>query len=241
MQERFVSGSHFGLAGSGRGGPGDQINTFVSNPNLKAETAKNKEISAEFHFDNLLSQNDKLEFNANYFQNDVKDFINLEVFKADPNNRTEFIPLRSQYQNITNARLKGFELETKYQTERLNLALGYGQTRGKDKNTQQHLSNIAADILSFAVDYELVKDKFTVGSRISHYRTQNRVPKNHSMTYDGYTLTDIHATYAPTSGEWSNLRIDFAIENLFDKQYQPAFSLMEGSGRNVKLSLGYRF
>ncbi|WP_246770693.1 hypothetical protein, partial [Mannheimia haemolytica] len=32
-----------------------------------------------------------------------------------------------------------------------------------------------------------------------------------------------------------------AVENLFDKKYQPAFSLMEGSGRNVKLSAAYSF
>ncbi|WP_279894904.1 hypothetical protein [Nicoletella semolina] len=34
-------------------------------------------------------------------------------------------------------------------------------------------------------------------------------------------------------GEWKNLRLDFAIENLFDKEYQPAFSMMKGKGRNV--------
>ncbi|OOR99489.1 ligand-gated channel [Canicola haemoglobinophilus] len=243
LQERFVSGAHFGLNGSGGGGNGgfQQQNVFKANPNLKAEIAQNKEITARLHVDNVFSQDDKFQLSTTYFQNDVKDFIQLEVFKEMRFDLTEFVPKISQYQNIANARLRGFELETQYQTNRLDLAFGYGQTRGKDKNTQQYLSNIAADKFTVAINYELVKDKFTVGSRVSHYRPQNRVPQNHAVTYAGYTLTDISATYAPLKGEWSNLRIDFAIENLFDKKYQPAFSLIEGSGRNVKLSLGYRF
>ena len=38
-----------------------------------------------------------------------------------------------------------------------------------------------------------------------------------------------------------NLRLDFALENLFDRKYQPAFSLMEGTGRNAKISAVYSF
>ncbi|HHF6566376.1 TonB-dependent hemoglobin/transferrin/lactoferrin family receptor [Haemophilus influenzae] len=244
MQERFVSGAHFGANTLGL----DQVNRFVANPNLRPETAKNKEITANLHFDSLFKQGDKFKIEATYFRNDVKDFINLKIFNnpnpnpnPNPNTNRAFLPTKSQYQNITNARLSGIELQAQYQTERLTLFTNYGSTKGRDKDSGEALSNIAASKIGVGADYALVKDKFTVGATITHYAAQHRVPKDHAVTYPSYILTDLRATYAPLKGEWKNLRLDFALENLFDRKYQPAFSLMEGTGRNAKISAVYSF
>ncbi|MEX4547023.1 TonB-dependent hemoglobin/transferrin/lactoferrin family receptor [Haemophilus influenzae] len=248
MQERFVSGSHFGAETQGL----TQVNRFVANPNLRPETAKNKEITANLHFDSLFKQGDKFKIEATYFRNDVKDFINLKIFNdaktntnasANPNTNTNgaLLPKNSQYQNITNARLSGIELQAQYQTERLTLFTNYGSTKGRDKDSGEALSNIAASKIGVGADYALVKDKFTVGATVTHYAAQHRVPKDHAVTYPSYILTDLRATYAPLKGEWKNLRLDFALENLFDRKYQPAFSLMEGTGRNAKISAVYSF
>lgn len=244
MQERFVSGAHFGADTLGL----NQVNRFVANPNLRPETAKNKEITANLHFDSLFKQGDKFKIEATYFRNDVKDFINLKIFNdanANPNAKTNtngaFLPKNSQYQNITNARLSGIELQAQYQTERLTLFTNYGSTKGRDKDSGEALSNIAASKIGVGADYALVKDKFTVGATVTHYAAQHRVPKDHAVTYPSYILTDLRATYAPLKGEWKNLRLDFVLENLFDRKYQPAFSLIEGTGRNAKISAVYSF
>lgn len=244
MQERFVSGSHFGANVANR----YLVNKFVANPNLRPETAKNKEITANLHFDSLFKQGDKFKIEATYFRNDVKDFINLKIFNdasantsKNANTNGAFLPTKSQYQNITNARLSGIELQAQYQTERLTLFTNYGSTKGKDKDSGEALSNIAASKIGVGVNYALVKDKFTVGATVTHYAAQRRVPKDHAVTYPSYILTDLRATYAPLKGEWKNLRLDFALENLFDRKYQPAFSLMEGTGRNAKISAVYSF
>ncbi|HHF4293665.1 TPA: TonB-dependent hemoglobin/transferrin/lactoferrin family receptor [Haemophilus influenzae] len=248
MQERFVSGAHFGADIIGR----HEINKFVANPNLRPETAKNKEITANLHFDSLFKQGDKFKIEATYFRNDVKDFINLKIFNdANTNTNTNTNASasknantsrdKSQYQNITNARLSGIELQAQYQTERLTLFTNYGSTKGRDKDSGEALSNIAASKIGVGADYALVKDKFTVGATITHYAAQRRVPKDHGVTYPSYILTDLRATYAPLKGEWKNLRLDFALENLFDRKYQPAFSLIEGTGRNAKISAVYSF
>lgn len=238
MQERFVSGSHFGANVANR----YLVNKFVANPNLRPETAKNKEITANLHFDSLFKQGDKFKIEATYFRNDVKDFINLKIFNdANTSTNGAFLPTKSQYQNITNARLSGIELQAQYQTERLTLFTNYGSTKGRDKDSGEALSNIAASKIGVGADYALVKDKFTVGATITHYAAQHRVPKDHAVTYPSYILTDLRATYAPLKGEWKNLRLDFALENLFDRKYQPAFSLMEGTGRNAKISAVYSF
>ncbi|HHF4954881.1 TonB-dependent hemoglobin/transferrin/lactoferrin family receptor [Haemophilus influenzae] len=237
MQERFVSGAHFGTTILPNG-----INRFVANPNLRPETAKNKEITANLHFDSLFKQDDKFKIEATYFRNDVKDLINLKTFNnPNENSSSQLLPTRSQYQNIANARLSGIELQAQYQTERLTLFTNYGSTKGKDKDSGEALSNIAASKIGVGVNYALVKDKFTVGATVTHYAAQRRVPKDHGVTYPSYILTDLRATYAPLKGEWKNLRLDFALENLFDRKYQPAFSLMEGTGRNAKISAVYSF
>lgn len=235
MQERFVSGTHFGTDVGKY-----LVNKFVANPNLRPETAKNKEITANLHFDSLFKQGDKFKIEATYFRNDVKDLINLKIFN-DPNAKGALLPTNSQYQNIANARLSGIELQAQYQTERLTLFTNYGSTKGRDKDSGEALSNIAASKIGVGADYALVKDKFTVGATITHYAAQHRVPKDHAVTYPSYILTDLRATYAPLKGEWKNLRLDFALENLFDRKYQPAFSLMEGTGRNAKISAVYSF
>lgn len=248
MQERFVSGSHFGADVASQ----YLVNKFVANPNLRPETAKNKEITANLHFDSLFKQGDKFKIEATYFRNDVKDFINLKIFNDANTNASAsanknasangaLLPKNSQYQNITNARLSGIELQAQYQTERLTLFTNYGSTKGKDKDSGEALSNIAASKIGVGVNYALVKDKFTVGATVTHYAAQRRVPKDHGVTYPSYILTDLRATYAPLKGEWKNLRLDFALENLFDRKYQPAFSLMEGTGRNAKISAVYSF
>lgn len=237
MQERFVSGAHFGASIIGGR---EEINKFIANPNLRPETAKNKEITANLHFDSLFKQGDKFKIEATYFRNDVKDFINLKIFN-DAKTNGALLPKNSQYQNITNARLSGIELQAQYQTERLTLFTNYGSTKGKDKDSGEALSNIAASKIGVGVNYALVKDKFTVGATVTHYAAQRRVPKDHGVTYPSYILTDLRATYAPLKGEWKNLRLDFALENLFDRKYQPAFSLMEGTGRNAKISAVYSF
>nr|AAQ10737.1 heme-hemopexin utilization protein C [Haemophilus influenzae] len=239
MQERFVSGAHFGASIIGGR---EEINKFIANPNLRPETAKNKEITANLHFDSLFKQGDKFKIEATYFRNDVKDFINLKIFNdAKTNTNGALLPKNSQYQNITNARLSGIELQAQYQTERLTLFTNYGSTKGKDKDSGEALSNIAASKIGVGVNYALVKDKFTVGATVTHYAAQRRVPKDHGVTYPSYILTDLRATYAPLKGEWKNPRLDFALENLFDRKYQPAFSLMEGTGRNAKISAVYSF
>lgn len=238
MQERFVSGSHFGAEVAGL----NAVNKFIANPNLRPETAKNKEITANLHFDSLFKQDDKFKIEATYFRNDVEDLINLKIFN-NPNKSSTSLPLptNSQYQNIANARLSGIELQAQYQTERLTLFTNYGSTKGRDKDSGEALSNIAASKIGVGADYALVKDKFTEGATITHYAAQHRVPKDHAVTYPSYILTDLRATYAPLKGEWKNLRLDFALENLFDRKYQPAFSLMEGTGRNAKISAVYSF
>lgn len=233
LQERYVSGYHFGYENR-------LVTTFAANPDLKPEVARNKEINFNFHWQNLWKAEDSLKISTALFQNDVKDFINLEVSKSRRFGSTE-IPQEFQYRNVQNARLRGVELSIAYQTPSWSLYANYGMLRGKDRQTGEALENINADRIIVGGNYAVVADKFSVGGRLSHYFAQKRLPSKTTREYPAYTLVDLTATYAPKQGEWENLRVDFAIENLFDKAYTQAFSLTPSAGRNVKVSVAYQF
>ncbi|MBF0784068.1 TonB-dependent hemoglobin/transferrin/lactoferrin family receptor [Muribacter muris] len=233
IQERYSSGAHFGTAMRNR----SAINHFLENPNLQPETAKNKELNANLHFENVFREQDKLSLEATYFQNDVKNLINLEVYSSNP--RSPF-PNISQYQNVANVRLQGVELAANYATERVSLLAHYAQTHGKNRSNHEALANVPAAKFGVAVNYAVLTDKLDLGARITRYQAQKRVPSQYATHYRGYTLTDLQVGYTPM-GKNGALRFDVAVENLFDKQYQPAFSLMEGTGRNIKASVNYSF
>ncbi len=80
-----------------------------------------------------------------------------------------------------------------------------------------------------------------MGATITHYAAQHRVPKDHAVTYPRYILTDLRATYAPFVGEWKTCFRFGAGKLCLIEKYQPAFSLMEGTGRNAKVSAVYSF
>lgn len=233
LQERYVSGYHFGY---------DRrlVTTFEPNPELKAEIAHNKELNMNFHWQDIWKKEDSLKFTTTLFQNDVKNFIHLEVIKSLSYGNTS-IPQIFQYRNVQNARLYGLELSTEYQTPIWSIYANYGMLRGKDRQTGEYLAHINADKVTVGGNYTVITDKFSVGARFNHYFAQRRLPSITKQQYSSYTLVDLTASYAPKQGDWQNLRIDVAVENLFDKAYIPAFNLIPGAGRNVKMSIGYQF
>ncbi|OBX07848.1 hypothetical protein QV08_06355, partial [Gallibacterium salpingitidis] len=212
--------------------------TFVANPELKAETARNKELSAKFHWNNLWQENDELNLFATIFQNDVKNFINLQNTKAITRNINGGMTGEFQYRNVDNARLRGIEFTGEYKTARWSAYTSYGALQAKDSRTSEELSGIEKGKLVFGAQYALVPEKFDVGANFSHHFSAKNTNGEKTASYN---LVGLTATYAPKAGEWQNLRIDFSIENLFDKEYIAANSLIPGAGRNVKVNLTYQF
>ncbi|MFC0309869.1 TonB-dependent hemoglobin/transferrin/lactoferrin family receptor [Gallibacterium trehalosifermentans] len=229
IQEKYISGYHFGF-----GGRRVIAATFANNPNLQAEIAKNKELNANLHWNAIFQEKDQLNFSVTLFQNDIQNLIKLETIeKLGP------VPSKFQYQNVQNARLRGVELTSNYLAARWSTYLSYGLLKAKDMKTGKTLEDTNEQKIIFGANYDLIRDKFNIGATLSHYFAQKYT--NNADPYPSYTLVGLNATYAPKSGEWQNLQVDFGIDNLFDKAYTPAYSLIPEAGRNVKLSVTYKF
>lgn len=232
---------------------------LYANPQLKPEVSQNKEITANFHFDNVFTGGDNLMLNATYFHNTLKDAISPQlVYKHNMVNGKMDMGLVGQYTNIPKARITGFELDLMYRTERLGLGLGYGEAKGKvlavdasnpllaDVSVGDPLDDIPAKKLSLNADYFVIPETLNVGAVVTHYAAQKNLSKSYlknwgdpSKPFSNYTLTDLHMSVTPKAVK--DLRVDFAITNLFDEKYRSAFANMDGVGRNFKVNLGYKF
>lgn len=238
LNELYITGTHFVL-GESPIIPGLPIsNTFVPNPDLSPEKSHNIEFKADFDFDDVFAQTDKLTFSGSYFYNRVEDFINLDV-------EVDYNPFTgdggtSSYKNIDNAKIKGFEITSNYQLEGFNAGLAYGQTRGKDDDTHAWLDNMPADKWTLDLSYDMWSIDTKFGTRTIFAESQERITDGDVDKYDSYTLVDLYATWEPM-GKLDGLSLDLTISNAFDENYQTAWSNVYEPGQNFKLSAQYDF
>ncbi len=128
ITETLVSGSHssatpfdaFFVCPSGRNLPGPPgTNTslfcFLPNANLQAEVGKTKEIGFNVKKNDIFTSGDSFRGKFNVFRNDVENYIDLVSFSTPsaPAYLGQYNPFY-QYQNISGARIEGFEAETMY-------------------------------------------------------------------------------------------------------------------------------
>ncbi len=225
MEEMFSTGTHFAA--------GPFINRFVPNPDLKPEEAKNKEFSARMNFVDILGD-DELTVTANVFQNDVDNFINQIVSGTT-----------TTWENVDEARLKGFELAGQYRYQNMQFGLSYGQTRGEDKKAGEYLDNIPADKVVADVTYLMLQGDLKIGSRYTHVRAQDDIRDDYDFdnidSYGSYDLVDLYVSYEPASGALKGIKTDLTVNNLTDEYYVSAWEKLYEPGRNVKLNVRYMF
>ncbi|MGH8547711.1 MAG: TonB-dependent receptor domain-containing protein, partial [Methylococcales bacterium] len=234
LGELFVSGTHFTC------GPGC-ANLFAPNPNLKPERARNKEIGFRLHRDSLFLDEDRARFRAAYFYNEVTNFIDTQVifaFRPVPGNPG--IGGTTTNVNVTDALLEGFEGEFSYEMPYGYAGLSYSQTRGDNRTTREPLSNVPADKWVIQAGLRYPRFDLTLGWRTRVVLDQNRIPSGGTPT-GGYSVHDLKLSWAPTKGEFKDLRVDFGIDNLSDEDYRKHLSVIREPGRNFMTTVSYRF
>ncbi|UCV18901.1 TonB-dependent receptor [Ferribacterium limneticum] len=191
-------------------------NGYIGNPELKPEKAYTASATFDFH-----APDRRWEVKATPFYTHVDDYIDAIQWTATSNTATatpvsnQFVVLKYMNQS---ARLYGLDL-----SGRMPLAsTGFGEfglkgllnyTRGENRDTGGNLYNIMPLNLKLsltqqmggwnnAIEFVSVQGKDDVSS----VRNEISTP--------GYSLTHLRASYT-----WKSVRIDFGVENLFDKFY----------------------
>ncbi|MCQ1058721.1 TonB-dependent hemoglobin/transferrin/lactoferrin family receptor [Photobacterium sp. ZSDE20] len=246
--ELYMDGTHFSF-GEIIPGMGEVTNSFTPNAELKPEKSQNIEIRGEFNFEQLLGD-DELTITAAAFRNKVEDFINLEVVVPEFGDIMQCVMMSgsgagcagtSKSSNIDNAELEGYEIAADYRYQSLLLGLSYGQTRGKNTDTNEWLSNIPADKWVAQAEYGFWDIDTKVGTRAIFASDQKRTPASDSQgPYKGYELVDFYVSWEPTS-QLEGLKLDFAVNNAFDKNYRTPWTSVYQPGRSFRLAAQYTF
>ncbi|MCL1047059.1 TonB-dependent hemoglobin/transferrin/lactoferrin family receptor [Shewanella electrodiphila] len=238
MEEMYSTGTHYCIPSIPGFLPDGLCNTFEINPDLQAEKAQNKELKADMRFADLAGD-DELAITLSVFRNDVDDFIEQSV--SNPLYGIPGLEQTTSWDNVDEAKLTGFEFNTRYRYKQTRVTFNYGQTEGKDKNTDEYLSNIPAKKMGIDLSQSIMEGDMKFGTRFTYVAEQDDLPVDNLEQYDSYKLWDVYVAWEPAMGTFEGLRVDFAVENIGDEEYRQAWQTLYEQGRNFKLSARYSF
>ena len=216
VTETLISGLH----------PAGVTFPFLPNPNLRPEVGKTWEAGVNYRSDGLFEANDALRIKADYFHNDVKDYIEGADIAAGSGSCPYlatlpavfvpggyYIPTCYQYQNFAKAKIEGFELEAVY-----NAGWGFAGLSGSIINGHTvSYSGVRADLLTTPsarvtgqLGFRFLQDRLTIGGEVQY----NRKPKGNPIA-DDYTLVNAFASYHVND----NFKLDFRVNNIFNAKY----------------------
>ena len=212
IQER----SFFGFASTG--------DTYINqNPDLKSETSLNYELGFKVRYARYSG-------GFNVYQNNVNDFIGLAFLGPDDSGLEQ-----AQFQNTERATIRGaeFQLET-YLTDSWTAFGNLTYIRGTDDKTGDPLPLIAPVKGVLGVRYQQPRWWGELDTRM--VARQDEVPTGYEQT-PGFAVVDLRGGYEFNMG----LTLQAAVENVGNVAYHEPFNVRLEPGRNVKLSVGYKF
>jgi vitamin B12 transporter len=175
---------------------------FFGNPKLRPETS----IGYDFGFDQSLFQ-DKVQFGATYFRNDIKNLID---------DNASF----TSYANIGRAETDGVESYVSYQpVETLILRADYTFTEANDEIAHQELLRRPKNKASLDAKWQATKD-LSFDATLLYVGPWYDVTRDNPNVFEesapGYATVNLAASYDLTE----QLTLYGRVENLFDEHYQ---------------------
>ncbi len=212
-------------------------NGYVGNVNLDPEIAHTFSLTADWHD----AEQKDWGITVTPYISYVDDFIDAErcssggmmsLCNADNLTRTNgFVYL--QYQNIS-AKLYGVDVsigKQLYQSNHLGAVRGeavINYVRGKNRDNGDNLYNIMPLNSKFSLQHTKGSWQNTIEWELVSAKNNINEERNEQQT-SGYGLVHLRTGY-----QWNNIRIDFGIENAFDKLYsEPLGGAYTGQGTTL--------
>ncbi|MBO0333267.1 TonB-dependent hemoglobin/transferrin/lactoferrin family receptor [Sneathiella sp. CAU 1612] len=226
LTELYASGQHFpGVP------PFFPANFFVPNPDLRPETVVTFEVGAGLNFDNFVTDNDKVAVKGSWFISEGDDFITQVVNTAGGT---------TQYVNIPNARLSGFEVDAQYNLHPVTTKLGLSYVEAENKDTGEYLSNNLPLTLVADVSYSADEIDSIIGLRGRFAAANDKVSSSQVPTA-GYSVYDVYYRWIPTEKGLDTLTVDLGVSNILDKAYTTAYAGLYEEGRSYNVRVAYKW
>ena len=231
--------------------------SWEANKKLKATTGNSYETGLKYHGD--INEASSYSLSTKYFMTKYK---NLIVDNNAAGGRINPVLVRI---NAGGADISGVELLARLNLDALSLAASYTHQNVKYKdrvakpNGTYYTSNIIGyrdqgDKYTFNAEYAFSSIDTLIGYNLIYFASKNTISAgdNENVKIPSYAVSDIYATYAPSSGKFKGLEINAGIYNLFNKAYasqsqrtadytgDPNYVDWE-PGRNFKVNVSYKF
>lgn len=247
MESMYASGSSRGRA----------LN-WEANKDLKATTGNSYETGLKYHGD--INEASSYSLSAKYFMTKYKNLIVDNNAAAVAGGNRTLVRI-----NAGGADISGVELLARLNLDALSLAASYTHQSVKYKdrvakpNGGYYASNVIGyrdqgDKYTFNAEYAFSSIDTLIGYNLIYFASKNTVSANNdnSAKIPSYAVSDIYATYAPSSGKFKGLEINAGIYNLFNKAYASQSQRMADytgdsnyvdwePGRNFKVNVSYKF
>lgn len=213
---------------------------------LRKERANNFEAGFAVSAWDVLTPGDGLQFKATGFYNDIKDLIVSCNVTPSPCGAG----YSEHYQNIQSARIYGAELELAYDSDYVFASAAYTHILGKNRSTGQPLSSVAPHELALTLGGRLPEHGLSFGWKARlvaapanpAWRSSEAAWTGSSRRFaDSFDVHDIFVTWKPEEGELAGWEAQFAVENVFNRQYKEFLHNDSARGRTFKVSLAKQF
>ena len=201
-------------------------NDFIPNPNLKPETVETFELGFGFKRQGLLRARDSFSIKGSVFTSKGSNFISDEIDISSGTTTTI----------NSDAKIKGFEFESKYALNAFLLRAGLSYVHSKNTDTGNYLSNNMP--LTFVGDFSYSRERYfgIWGLRFRASGENQRVgPRD--LAKSGYGVWDLYyqKDFAKT------FSLNLGIDNLFDKEYTKSSSTLLEEGRSFVFKLATKW
>lgn len=247
LTELYAQGVHF-PAGLG------YFNTFQPNPNLKPEVSKTIEVGSGAEFKDVVKEDDSLRLKGSRFWTRAEDYI--EQYFTGPNYGSGACPYPftagtcnggiTSFQNVNRANLWGYDATVNYENNFLTASIGASFVTGKDDASGQYLTTKQPLIVTSDIGYKIADTGITIGHFGKYAADKKKAfvdSSDPSNLFDyrrpGFAVHGLYLRYEPKKVE--NLTIDFAVDNIFDKQYKEPFYELYAPETNFRLSATYKW
>ena len=187
---------------------------YGGNVNLLPEESKNSELGIQYTF------NKQQNVHINYFQNDITNLI-------------EYDSGTSKMQNIAAARIKGTEIEYKYNSEYWNVDINAVFQDPENKSNGAQLSRRTRTSYTAGINHRI--NKHSIGIDVLYAGERDNSAYD-SVILKSYTLVNLNAHIQASK----QLSINARVENLTDEVYELA-STYSTPGRSYYAELVYNF
>lgn len=220
---------------------------------LKAERNNNINIGVKAGFDQVFSDDDMLTLKASVYYNHVTNQVWRRFGSANMISGQQ-VPF---YWNIPSFYTKGFEVSASYDTTYYFGDIRYSAMDGKRHGLvnnvyspeDTYINDLAPNTLSTTLGWKMPDHDLVFGWVGTFVAKQNKTPYTQGGNLyarkpsEAYNLHDVFLDWTPRSGVLKDTELHMAVENIFDKKYEPYLSdgITAMPGRNFKVSLSRKF